>query len=349
MTIRTSTRRVVVGCAIVSALTLTGCTASPSPSIPATSSVATTTVRHGVVTSSTLLQGALGYGAQKTISAVTGGTLTAIAAAGSTVTAGSALYSVDNVPVTLLAGPIPAWRTFAAGMTPGPDITQLLENLLALGYFTGTPGPKFSSPAAVAVSKWQKATGQTVSGSILFGAIVFAAPSVRVAAQTLSLGAPVTPGSAVLTTTAPDRVVSVPLPLSSQGSVKVGDKVTIQLPDGSSTAGTVATIASPTKSDDSDTATVVIPVTIAFDDPTISGAYTQGTVTVTFAVTSHDGVLSVPVEALLASGANQFAVKAVDSTGKTSTIPVTVGLFGGGRVEVSGAHIIEGLRVQVAS
>ena len=46
---------------------------------------------------------------------------------------GSTLYRVDNLPVVLMTGPLPAWRSFSAGMSDGPDVAQLESNLIALG------------------------------------------------------------------------------------------------------------------------------------------------------------------------------------------------------------------------
>jgi len=340
---------VVVGVLAVTLVT-SGCAAHSAPSTTSTHNAVTTTqVSQGTVVSSNLVQGTLGYGTPVALNALTMGTLTAIAAVGAIVTAGQSLYSVDNVPIYLFTGALPAWRTFGAGMTAGPDVLQLMQNLKALGYFAGTPGSTFTASGASAISKWQKATGQTVTGMIPFGNLVFQPGALRVDSSTLPLGASVSSGAAVLTTTSPTRVVSVPLPLTSQGRVKIGDKVSVQLPDGTAAAGTVVAVGAPVKSDASASATTSIPVTVTFDDQTKAGTYSQGGVTVTFASASHPGVLSVPIEAILAIGSDSFAVKAVDSAGKAKTIPVTLGLFGGGRVEISGPGVVAGLRVQVAN
>lgn len=342
------------GAIVISVLAFTlatsGCAATAAPSATSSkSSVATTTVIRGVVTSSNLVQGSLGYGTPAPLTALNSGTLTAITAVGTVVAAGQSLYSVDNVPVYLLTGAVPAWRAFEPGMTPGPDVVQLMQNLKALGYFAGTPTSAFTAASASAISKWQKATGQTVTGMIPFGNVVFGPGALRIDSLTLALGAGVSSGAAVLNTTSPTRFVTVPLPLAGQGTVKVGDKVSIQLPDGTSAAGTVAAVGTPAKSDTSASATTIIPISVTFDDQTKAGAYTQGGVTVTFSSASHDGVFSVPVQALIAIANGTFGIKAVGPGGKTKTIPVTLGLFGGGRVEISGTGVVAGLRVQVAN
>uniref|UniRef100_UPI003CCBC7C5 hypothetical protein n=1 Tax=Dermabacter hominis TaxID=36740 RepID=UPI003CCBC7C5 len=58
-------------------------------------------------------------------------------------------------------------------------------------------------------------------------------------------------------------------------------------------------------------------------------------------------VLSVPLSALVTLSADQFGVEVVDESGKIRRVPVTVGLFAGDRVEVSGDEIAEGQRVVV--
>ena len=47
---------------------------------------------------------------------------------------GQVLYRIDNgVPVVLLYGSVPAWRTMSEGTT-GEDVTQLNHDLVDLGY-----------------------------------------------------------------------------------------------------------------------------------------------------------------------------------------------------------------------
>ena len=61
----------------------------------------------------------------------------------------------------------------------------------------------------------------------------------------------------------------------------------------------------------------------------------------------RENVLSVPVSALIALTAEQFGVELVEDGGSTRKVPVTTGMFAGGRVEVSGEGLAEGQRVVV--
>src|SRR5436190_23940615 len=62
-----------------------------------------------------------------------GGVYTQLPEAGHKVGCGGVLYRVDNRPVLLLCGTVPAYRALRVGVR-GPDVRQLNRNLLRLGY-----------------------------------------------------------------------------------------------------------------------------------------------------------------------------------------------------------------------
>ncbi|MFC2557747.1 MAG: peptidoglycan-binding protein, partial [Pauljensenia sp.] len=62
---------------------------------------------------------------------------------------------------------------------------------------------------------------------------------------------------------------------------------------------------------------------------------------------TRTNVLSVPLGALVALTTDQFGVEIVDDNGQVRRVPVTVGLFAGDRVEISGEGLAEGQRVVV--
>ena len=52
------------------------------------------------------------------------GTYAQIPRPGRRIGAGGTLYAVDDLPVVLIAGRIPAWRAMAPGISDGPDMIE---------------------------------------------------------------------------------------------------------------------------------------------------------------------------------------------------------------------------------
>jgi multidrug efflux system membrane fusion protein len=79
---------------------------------------ATATVTRQTLVDSQTEDGELGHGDTTTLSGRIAGTVTALPATGTTVKRGQALYRVDNTPVVLLYGSLPAYRTLAPAEPP---------------------------------------------------------------------------------------------------------------------------------------------------------------------------------------------------------------------------------------
>ena len=91
----------------------------------------------------------------------------------------------------------------------------------------------------------------------------------------------------------------------------------------------------------------IIPITVTPDDTSALEGLQEASVSLGLTSETRTGVLSVPLGALVALSADQFGVEVVDDAGNITRVPVTVGLFAGDRVEVSGDGIAEGQRVVV--
>ncbi|GFJ78747.1 peptidoglycan-binding domain-containing protein [Phytohabitans houttuyneae] len=183
--------------------------------------------------------GELGYGTTTSASARSGGTVTGLPATGSAVKRGQALYRLDNAPVVLLYGSLPAYRTLGVG-TEGADVTQFEKNLRALGYDGFTVDDEYSSATASAVKEWQEDLGLPETGSVELGRVVFAAGEVRVDSHDAEVGEAVQPGTAVVSYTGTARVVTVELEVSDQRLARKGAPVAVTLPDGKQTRGRIA-------------------------------------------------------------------------------------------------------------
>jgi peptidoglycan hydrolase-like protein with peptidoglycan-binding domain len=219
----------------------------PSGAAPAAAAVPTGTavVLRTDVRAQQQVPGVLGFGAEVQVFGQLPGVLTALPAAGTVVRRGQRLYEVDGRPVLLLLGARPAWRPFALGMTDGPDVRQLEQNLVALGADpdrTLTVDEHFSATTAAAVRRWQQSLDVPVTGRLALGALWFWPQPLRVTGTPAQLGAPAGPGVPVLRATGTDRVVTVQLDPGQQALVRAGDPVQVTLPDGTAVAGRVSSV-----------------------------------------------------------------------------------------------------------
>src|SRR5262249_7306976 len=89
-----------------------------------------------------------------------------------------------------------------------------------------------------------------------------------------------------------------------------------------------------------------IPVTVDITDQQALGTLEGGPVDVDFASQRREGVLTVPVAALLALPEGAYGVEIVKAR-PTRVVAVKTGLFAAGRVEVSGGGLDVGMKVGV--
>lgn len=289
--------------------------------------------------------GELGYGTASTATSRLAGTLTYLPAGGAQLTRGQPVYKVNNSPVTLMYGAIPAYRALASG-AEGPDVRQLEANLRALGYTGFTVDEEYTTSTATAVRHWQEDQGLDETGAVELGRVVFAPDAVRVTGLQAAQGDPVAPGQRVLTYTGTAKAVTVDLDTADQRLAQPDAAVVITLPDNTSTGGhitDVTTVIEPGSGPNAEPQTKV-EVVVGLDDQRAAAAYALASVDVTFTAAERAGVLTVPVAALLALHEGGFGVEVVD--GATSRyVPVRTGLFSGGWVEISGDGISEGTTV----
>ena len=102
---------------------------APAPAAPAAPPVATVRVARTSLVTTVLTSGTLGYAATSPVVNQLAGTFTQIPRPGRRITAGSTLFRVDDLPVVLMTGRVPAWRPMLPGIT-GQDVAQLDRNLI---------------------------------------------------------------------------------------------------------------------------------------------------------------------------------------------------------------------------
>ncbi len=312
---------------------------APKPSAPSTAPVTRTTLVDEVH-----LTGRADYGPAQPLAARTAGTLTSLAAPGTVLGRGDAAYRIDNQPVVVLLGGLPAYRALADGVS-GPDVQQFEENLRALGYGGFKVDTVFDRSTAAAVKKWQKALGLPESGALELGRVAYVAAPVRVAEQKQHVGDPAAPGTAVLTTTGTARSVTVLLEDRQVSLAKVGTKVRLQAVGGTPLEGTMTAVG-PAGAADGDAGQKGGGKTQVTITPADQAALGGDTVEVTVVRGEKKDVLTVPIVALLAVGEG-YGVE-VFGPGGRHMVPVEVGMFAQGRAEISGPGLAEGTRVGVA-
>lgn len=343
----------------VAMVAVTGGTAAPAA--PAAPPVTTARVTRTSLVTTVLTEGTLGYAATRPVVNLLTGTYTRIPGPGRRIGAGGTLYAVDDLPVVLMTGRIPAWRAMAPGITAGPDVTELERNLIALGYASGllsSPGDVWTPATTAAVERWQQAAGLPVTGQVDLGRVLFLPGPVRTGAAALAAGDPATPGQAPCQVTTDHRVVTVPLNPVSAPRVTLGERVAVILPSGVSAPGKITGIGPPAPSASgtagtpgpspggSGAATTVLTVTPA--RPRRTG--TASGVPVQVSLTTHvaSGVLAVPVSALLALYGGGYGLEVVTPSGGHRLVGVRTGVFAGALVQVSGPGVVAGTTVVVA-
>jgi peptidoglycan hydrolase-like protein with peptidoglycan-binding domain len=294
--------------------------------------------------------GELGHGNPVEVTGKLPGTLTALPAVGSTVERGQAIYRVDDTPVVLLYGTLPAYRTLAPG-TKGADVEQFENNLTTLGHTGFTVDTQYTEQTATAVKRWQKALGLPETGTVEQGRIHYAAGALRVDSQESAVGDTVAPDTPLLKYTGLTRLITVPLDMADQRLAVKDAPVTVTLPDDKTVPGTItdtATILVPADGSPGSRPTTTIDVTVTVADQNALAGLDQASVRVAFTASQRENVLTVPVAALLALAEGGYGVEVV--TGNTTeVVAVETGLFADGRVEVSGDGLDEGMTVGMPS
>lgn len=309
---------------------------------------ATTEIVQGILEGSTAVTGTLGFADRRTIQSGREGTVTQLPAPGAVIAPGQVLFAIDEVPVFLLRGDLPAWREFATDMSDGPDVRQLEQNLRDLGVFDEEPDEEFRWATVEAILTWQEANGLPETGRLPLGSVVFAAGDLRIADLAVAVGDRVGPGVPIADVTSLTQVVDANVKLADQGLIALGTAVAVRLPGGTDTPGTITSIGTPTEIDATNgQKQTVIPAVVALDDSAAGAGFQQASVTVDIPSERREHVLSVPVDALIAITPQQFGVELVDADGTTRQVPIATGLFAGGRVEIAGDDIRAGQLVVV--
>ncbi|HEX4816806.1 MAG TPA: peptidoglycan-binding protein, partial [Nonomuraea sp.] len=306
---------------------------------------ATATVTRQTLDDTVDVDGELGYGPVTTAMTRKPGTITWLPESGRQITRGRSLYRLDDQPVVLMYGDTPAYRDLKIG-TEGKDVEHLERNLSKLGYDGFDVDDEYTWDTAEAVMEWQEDRGLEETGMVELGRVVFADGKVRVESVEAEEGQPAQPGARVLAYTGTSKVVTAELAAEDQRMAKKGAKVTVTLPDGRSVNGRVAEVATvivPGEGQDAEPETR-IEALVSIGDSKAAKGLDKASVDVTFTASRREDVLTVPVAALVALREGGFGLEVIEG-GKSRYIAIEAGLFAGGRVEVEGDGLAEGMTV----
>jgi peptidoglycan hydrolase-like protein with peptidoglycan-binding domain len=359
---------VLAGAAVLVAVTATGGVVVMSSAAQATTAAQepppnTAQVVRGKLSAMVSLDGTLTYrarsdGSPYSVINQAQGTYTRLPDDGDRVDCGDVLLRVDDKPVLLLCGKVPAYRALRGGDV-GEDVRQLNRNLQQLGYAAAAgvdidPNDNaFTSKTEKALQVLQHDKGFAVTGKLAIDDAVYLPESVRIGKVTGELGGSARPGTQVLNATSETLHVQVDLQAGQQGQVKTGAPAQITLPGNRSVPGKVdrlGRVAQLPAGQNARAANATIPAYISLDDPEKAGGLDKAPVRVEVTTEGVESALSVPVTALVGRSGGGFAVEVVRAGGRRELVAVKLGLFdtAGGRVEVEG-DLGEGDHVVVPS
>jgi peptidoglycan hydrolase-like protein with peptidoglycan-binding domain len=352
---------VLAGAAVLAAVAATGGAVVASGSEEATPAAQeppanTVNVEKGELSAMVSLDGTLTYRARSDgspYSAINraGGTYTKLPEEGEKVDCGDVFYRVDDDPVLLLCGTVPAYRDLDTG-DAGKDVRQLNRNLHELGYDADPEENGFTWQTEEALEKLQDDKGFDATGALDIDDAVFLPESVRIAKVTGELGGSARPGAQVAQATSDMLEVQVTLEASQQGDVKKGDRAQITLPGNRSVKGRVDRLGrvAQTAGKDADARAATLPAYITLETLGDARGLDRAPVQVDITTKGVESALSVPVTALVGKSGGGFAVEVVRDGGRRELVAVKLGLFdtAAGRVEVDG-ELGEGDKVVVPS
>ncbi|MDX2967663.1 peptidoglycan-binding protein [Kribbella solani] len=312
--------------------------------------ISTAIVKRGTISARTSVNGTLAYAGSYEAIGRASGVVTAVPSAGDQRRVGQVLYEVDGKPVILLKGSVPVFRDLKQG-DKGADVKQLNAALVKLGYssYLNPSSSYYGYLTKAAVKKMEDDFGLEEDGKLSMSEVVYLPQdTVKVTKVNVKLGAQAQPGMAVLTASSLRRYVSVQIDTAYQSQVKVGDKVTITLPDLKTTEGKVTSVGRVAESG-TDNQGAKVTVGIEPNDPKATGNLDQAPVQVSIVTDSAGNVLNVPVNSLLALLDGGYGVEVAGSGDERRLVPVKLGMFDqdSGLVEVIGTGLKAGQRIVV--
>lgn len=273
-----------------------------------------------------------------TIQAPTGGIITEVVAASGLVGPGEVLLRIDERPVVLVPGDIPAFRTLEEGSS-GRDVAALQRYLASLAYDVDAIETRYTKVTAAAVRRWQQTLGIGQTGVVALGDVVFVSGSALQAplrwTQAVFVGATLAPGTPILELLAPRPTMTIEFGGSPPTQLEPGVTGEVAFPGGADRSVVLSTIRSdlgrvwatlePVRGD-------LCPAADCLDLVPAAGVTPLD---VTFTLVPETTGPIVPVAALQSDAAGKVFVVLPDGRRQTVTV----------RVASGGSAIVDGITV----
>jgi len=153
---------------------------------------------------------------------------------GDEVSQGDVLFRVDQHPISIAEGDIPAYRAIGAA-DEGPDVAQLQRMLQSLGHYGGAIDGSAGTRTVAAVRAWQRALGVDQSGTVGIADIIYVPhlpTRVSLDSEVIARGRIVTGGELVVRAMPASPEFSVPVTEAQAAMVPSGTRVEITSPEG---------------------------------------------------------------------------------------------------------------------
>lgn len=157
-----------------------------------------------------------------------------VVAPGDEVVQGSTLYLLNQRPVVVAQGAVPAFRPIGEGVE-GADVAQLQAMLHAQGSYSGTIDGTAGPRTVTAIKAWQKALGVAQTGLVELGDVVFVPTlPIRVSldAELVSRGLSLSGGEPVLRGLPAAPAFTMPVTDAQAAMMPTGTAVQVTSPEG---------------------------------------------------------------------------------------------------------------------
>jgi hypothetical protein len=268
------------------------------------------------------------------------GLVVELAEVGTPVVSGSVIAVVDDRPVAVLPGDLPAWRDLDIGDV-GPDVAQLESALVGAGFDPAgsvTVDDEYTAASASMVEVWQESIGAEPTGAVGRRDVVYVTEEMRIETVHAATGATVVAGEPLVELASVERIADAEVPLDEVGGLALGASVTVRLPDGSTLGGAVQTLVTGEEG-------TTVSIIVGFDTAGIVDGELAGLGSVELDLSWSEpvavDVLTLPAGAFRRLDDGTYVVEIVDigpdgERAELQSVTVEPGRQVGSRVEVSG-------------